>query len=326
MGTIVTKSGPQNKLALLATWLLLAAFSPTGSARAGSSAAAGLDIVFASDRRGGFEIWTMQADGKRPRALTDHTVVLRDEYRPSPSPDGRAIAITTYRFGGWKLGLLKNGDVARLTDGARFRGRLYEASASWSPGGRYVAFLQYHHRPGLHVMDLETGKSRLLVAETRYYDLAFPSWKPDSTSILYSDRTQGNYDLYTVNISTGARSRLTDTPHDELAAAFSTDQSKIAVFSNETGRFQLFAFAVEDGKKTQLTNSPDHVRAYDIEDDRGWYISSPAWSRDSKSILHAASRNNNIDVYLTDAATGSARRLTTQPGLDVHPSWIKHTR
>lgn len=322
----MTKSGPQKQLALLATWLLLAAFGQTGPAGAGSSTAAGLDIVFASDRRGGFEIWTMQADGKSPRAITDHTVVPRDEYRPSPSPDGRAIAITTYRFGGWKLGLLKNGDVARLTDGARFRGRLYEASASWSPDGRYVAFLQYHHRPGLHVMDLETGKSRLLVAETRYYDLAFPSWTPDSASILYSDRTQGNYDLYTINIINGDSSRLTDTPHDELAAAFSPDQSKIAVFSNEPGRFQLFTVDIEDDNGKQLTNSPDHVRVYDIEDDRGWYISSPAWSQDGKFILHAASRNNNIDLYLTNAESGSTRRLTTQPGLDVHPSWIKHTQ
>ena len=287
-----------------------------------SAQAAEPDIVFATDRRGELEIWKMAGDGSSPKALTDHTKVPRREYWPSASPDGRKIAFATYRFGGWKLGTLKNSQVSRLTDFGRYRGRLYEASPNWSPNGRLVTFLQYHYQPGLYLMDMITGSSRKLRAEPRYYDFLFPAFTPDSQSILYADRVGGNYDIVKTSITTGASEKLASNSYDELAPSLSPDGSKLALFSNETGLHQLYVMNIDGSEKRQLTSSDDHVRAYDIEEDRGWYISTPRWSDDGTALLHAASYDGNIDLYLTPIDGTDPKRLTTQPGMDIHASWI----
>jgi TolB protein len=264
----------------------------------------------------------MAGDGSAPKALTDHTAVPRREYWPSASPDGSKIAFSTYRFGGWKLGVMENSKVKQLTDFGRYSGRLYEGSPNWSPNGHYVAFFQYHHRQGLYIMDMNAGKSRRLRTERRYYDFLFPTFAPDSNNILYADRTSGNYNIVKTNITTGSVEKLTSNDYDELAPSLSPDGSKVALFSNETGRHQLYVMNTDGSEKHQLTSSDDHVQIYDIEDDHSWYISAPSWSADGTALLHSASYGGNIDIYLTSIKDGASTRLTTQPGMDIHASWI----
>ena len=313
----------KRKTALAAT---IGFFTAATALTAPSVQATGPDIIYATDQRGSLEIWTMAMDGSCKTALTDHTAVPRREYWPSPSPDGRKIAFTTYRFGGWKLGLLDSSKVSRLTDFGRHRGRLYEASPSWSPDGRLVVFLQYHHRSGLHIMDMEAGSSRQLRTEHRYYDFLFPTFTPDSKSILYAERSSGRYDIVKTDVTTGETQKLTDDSFDQLAPSLSPNGKKLAFFSNEDGHHQLYVTNINGSGTRQLTSSDDHIRKYDIENDRSWYISTPVWSEDGTAVLHSASYDGNIDLYLTPINGAAPKRLTTQPGLDVHPRWIARNR
>ena len=57
------------------------------------------------------------------------------------------------------------------------------------------------------------------------------------------------------------------------------------------------------------------------------YVFAPAWSPDGKRVAFvdlrwdADTRKRNGDIWVADASTGRARRLTFDPAFDGHPSW-----
>src|SRR5258708_4464256 len=110
-------------------------------------------IYFNSDRTGTMQIWRMMADGSEQEQITtDETM---ESWFPHPSPDGKSILFLTYDKGVGDHP--DNKDVAlRLMDlttrNARLLTRLFGGQGtinvpSWSPNGRYIAFVSYQLVP-----------------------------------------------------------------------------------------------------------------------------------------------------------------------------------
>jgi TolB protein len=51
--------------------------------------------------------------------------------------------------------------------------------------------------------------------------------------------------------------------------------------------------------------------------------SAPAWAPDSNSLLATLSRDGGSQLYQIDVASGEAKRLTQNPGIDTEPSYSK---
>ena len=92
----------------------------------------GRTIAFASTRSGALELWTMAADGSRPRRVSSSPA----EY-PSWSPDGSRIAFSLVTGGAVQIGIVRRGGrderaVTPLTENSEL--------PAWSPDGSLIAF------------------------------------------------------------------------------------------------------------------------------------------------------------------------------------------
>jgi Tol biopolymer transport system component len=164
----------------------------------------GRQIVFASERSGGHEIWIAEADGSAARQVTDPSDAINEH--PSWSPDGRRIAFGSRLYGE--------------------NGRIYIAQAD-RPGSRVVtngsaddsAPVWSRDEKWLYFTSNRTGRSEIWKASTSNFadqqqvtmrggDGAVES--PDGSKLYYIDRTAltGPQHLWSIETATGKEQRL----------------------------------------------------------------------------------------------------------------------
>ena len=132
-------------------------------------------IVFASNRDGNSEIYTMNPDGSEQVNLTRHR---GQDYSPVWSPTGRQILFSSNRGG--KISDLyimdaDGGDVRRI-----FNRRVERRHPTWSPDGEQIAYYR-----------IDNGEIAIYTASIKGRDekrIAIgmhPAWAPDSSEIAY---------------------------------------------------------------------------------------------------------------------------------------------
>jgi TolB protein len=76
----------------------------------------------------------------------------------------------------------------------------------------------------------------------------------DSQKIAYTDTSDGNSDIYVMDVLTQHKDRITQLPSSESQPKWSPDGRWIAFISNRNGFDNLFAVHPEGGAPRQLTN------------------------------------------------------------------------
>jgi TolB protein len=134
-----------------------------------------------------------------------------------------------------------------------------------------------------------------------------PRFAPDGRTVAYSLSQGGNTDIFTMDLDTGERRQLTQSPSIETAPSFSPDGSRVVFESDRSGTPQLYVMPVGGGEPTRISFG------------QGRY-GTPVWS--PRGDLIAFTKQNagrfHIGVMRTD---GSEERLLTSSFLDEGPSW-----
>ncbi len=127
---------------------------------------------------------------------------------PAPSPDGARIAFASR---GWIWIMdLSTGLARRLTSG-----REIDARPAWSPGGELIAFVRDDSEDTEIVwVEVDTGAEAGRV-DTPAIELD-PAFSADGTKIFYSSGVAGTLDLWAVDLASGERRPVTDSPGIEV--------------------------------------------------------------------------------------------------------------
>lgn len=173
------------------------------------------------DMPGGMDIITADLDGSNPRQLT---TTLGYDAECAYSPSGESIVFASDRDGDADLYIMR----ADGTDVRKLVGKPgYEGGPFFSPEGQRVIFradrLQNDNLQ-LFVINTDGTGERQLTSHSNVVNWA-PYWHPNGRSIVWTTSIHGhdNYEVYLMNIETGAHRRVTFSAMFDGLPVFSPD-------------------------------------------------------------------------------------------------------
>jgi Tol biopolymer transport system component len=196
----------------------------------------GTRIAFASrrDLGGDLDIWVMNVDGTGAVQLTNE---IGHGFAPAWSPDGNSIAFVSEQTLTRQI-FVMNADGTNLVNLSN-DGSKSDESPSWSPDGLKISFA----RGGdVFVMDA-SGLNKVNLTNTSNANDNPADWSPDGAKILFtSDRDNDVYELYTLRVSDGLVTRLTNSPGLDhgYEGTWSPDGTKILFISTRDGDYEVF--------------------------------------------------------------------------------------
>ena len=267
-------------------------------------------IVFASNRGGNWDIYSMDEKGKNLVQLTDHPTA--DEY-PACSLDGRRIAFISERGGPRDLYVMDSdgNNVIRLTNN-----NFFESRPSWSPDGTKIAFSEF--RVGnwdIYAMDAD-GDSRTRLTQHEMDDL-FPSWSPDGSKVTFvygGGGDFGSYHIYVMNADGKGRRNLTDDIDLTISYSptWSPDGKKIVFSSRRILTLRDIYVMTAEGKRLKRLTKEEG------------FNKRPVYSPDGTRIAFESNRDGDYNIYLMDTNGRNVVKFTrTPPGTENRsPSWL----
>lgn len=128
-------------------------------------------------------------------------------------------------------------------------------------------------------------------------------------SVVYSQRENGQDQLWAFTIGKGAPVRLTNVG-DNRNPVWSPDSTKIAFQSNRDGNWELYVLDLTTGQSRRLTTSL-------------FYKGAPTWSPDGKFLAYESYEGDNLNIWIapTDGSS-QPQQLTFNPAPDFSPAWF----
>jgi TolB protein len=266
---------------------------------------ASTELAFVSDRDGSKEIYVMDADGSRQRAVTANRSINNF---PNWSPDGNSIVFTSYRHRNQpNLFVTTRGlsSPQRLLRGldpdlSQYRG-------VFDPAGKRLAVVMSNGGPS-EIYSVDPNDRRIQrITKNRAVDVS-PSWSPNGERMAYvSDRT-GSPQVYVMDSDGGNMRRLTYNGTYNTAPAWSPDGKWIAYETRVQGQFDIWLIDPEGSVNVPLITHPRSDEA-------------PAWAPNSRKLAFSSTRRGRADIYVLDVGGGEPRRLTQGVGNNTSPAW-----
>ncbi|WP_420013577.1 Tol-Pal system beta propeller repeat protein TolB [Tateyamaria sp.] len=182
----------------------------------------------------------------------------------------------------------------------------------FSANGDRVLYTSYETGfPRIYVLDVGSVQRRVLESQQGTMSFA-PRFAPDGQKVVYSVSQGSNTDIYSMRVSTGQATRLTNAPSIETAPSFSPDGSQIVFESDRSGSQQLYVMPASGGEARRISFGEGRYGT-PVWSPRGDLI---AFTKQSKGRFH-------IGVMRND---GSEERLLTASFLDEGPTWSPNGR
>lgn len=257
-------------------------------------------VVFATNRDGNFELYTMNIDGTNLIRLT--TSLFNESY-PSFSPDGTKIVFTSDQDG--------NSEVYTMNADGTNRTRLTnniaaDEIAKWSPSGNQIIFEST--RDGnyeIYTMNADGG-NQTNISNNSFID-SNPAWSPDGARIVYVSSRNGNNEIYTANPDGTNLIRITTNTTTDTRPAYSPNGAKIVFRADRDGNAEIYTMNIDGTNPIRLTSNS-------VTDDY------PEWVPEGTKISWGSSLSGNSEVSIMNTDGSSPVNLTNNNSFDTQPS------
>jgi len=134
---------------------------------------------------------------------------------------------------------------------------LYSYNPAWDPKNPWR--IVYSGEKGLIQLDITTGNDQLLTDDLRDND---PVFSPDGQKLALTYKQHDHWEIYTLDLTTGERQRLTKPPlladpqYSSASPAWSSDGREIAFITDRTGQWEIWAMNA-DGSNQHPLFSPE---------------------------------------------------------------------
>jgi TolB protein len=225
-------------------------------------------------------------------------------------------------------------------------------SPTWSPDDQWLAYVSFENRlSAVYIQRVRSGERRLI--SQRLGVNGAPAFSPDGSRLaLTLSGSGGNLDIWLLDLSTQALTRLTDDPAVDTEPAWSPDGKSIYFTSDRAGGPQIYKLDIANPKRVQRITfgsaynararvSPDGTKLAFVTREGGAYRigvqdlasgtvsvlthgsldESPSFAPNGATIIYAG-RDGSVGTLQTVSVDGQVtQRLTSSQGELREPSW-----
>ncbi len=182
-------------------------------------------------------------------------------------------------------------------------------SPSWSPDGRYLAYVSFEHGgQSIYLHEVSTGSRRRL---TTFKGInGAPAFSPDGSRMALTLSKDGNPDIFVMDIGSGRLTKLTDMYSIDTEPVWMPGGQEILFTSDRAGKPQIYRVASTGGSAARLTSVGDYNARANI-------------SFDGRRIAMVQGNKNVYRIAVLDrerSETGTTRLITPGP-MDESPSF-----
>ncbi len=270
-------------------------------------------LAFASDRdlervtgtvqsREAKEIYVSDYDGANQKRVT---ITRKLNLTPSWSPDGRAIAYTSFRrdYPDIFVSLIYQGTLENPT-GGKFQNWL----PAWSPDGTRICFTS--NRDGnaeLYVMNRDGSGLRRLTSHPAIDTT--PTWSPSGTQIAFTSDRSGSPQIYMIDLEGLGIRKITSESYCDRPTWSPAPFNEIAYCSRTGAGYDIRIYDLVTEERRQITFGQGTNE-------------SPAYAPNGRHLAFTSTRNGKTQVYVV-GRDGQDLRQVTRAGINVTPDWSK---